>query len=89
MDGERYTFELTGNAALRVRGLSAKATEISWSMDGEPLVLTGNATLTVVIDGKETMFASDRIAFDVHNTLRLSDGTVTRLPSSKTHSIVQ
>lgn len=85
IDGNRYAFVLTGGAELRIRKLSATATKISWSMDDRPMVLAGDARLTIVIDGESTTVAADTITFDgKDNTVKLSDGTTRQLPSSKT-----
>ena len=89
MDGDRYGFVLAGNSALRVRGLTATATKIAWSMDDRPMILTGDARITVVIDGEPTTVAADTITFDhTHNKLKLPDGTSKHLPSSKTNALV-
>jgi hypothetical protein len=89
LDGERYGFVLTGNSELQIRGLSAKASKISWAMDDRPMVLSGDARITVVIDGKPSTFAADTITFDgTNNTLQLSDGTTKQLPVSKVNALV-
>ncbi len=89
IDRDRYGFVLAGNSVLRIRGLSAKATEISWSMDDRAMILAGDARITVVIDGKPTTVAADTITFDhTDDTLKLPDGTTKHLPASKINSLV-
>ncbi|MCA9125675.1 MAG: hypothetical protein KDB22_01275 [Planctomycetales bacterium] len=88
IDRERYAFMLSGNCVLRMRGLSATATKISWSMDDRPMILSGNAQITVVIDGKPTTVVGETITFDhTDNTLKLPDGITKRLPSSKIYAL--
>lgn len=89
LDGNRFSFMLVGNSVLRIRGLSATATKISWAMDDRPMMLEGDARITVVIDGKPSTFAADTITFDaINNTLKLPDGTTQSLPSSRTNALV-
>ncbi|MFN3149997.1 LptA/OstA family protein [Bremerella sp.] len=84
----RHQFSLRGSARLSIRNLSAKADKISWSMDDRPMVLSGNATITLGVDGKLTTVSSEKIVFDhSENKLILADGTIRGLPVSKVHAL--
>jgi hypothetical protein len=90
IDAHRYRFELKGHAGMQCRGLSAKAAQISWAMDDRPMGLAGGASLTVVIDGQPTTVVADKMSFDANsNSVKLPDGSVKQLPSSKIQSIRQ
>lgn len=84
VDGNRYTFLLTGNVALRIRGLTANAAEISWSTDDRPMVLKGNARITLEVDGEPTSVTGETIVFDhADKTLKLPGDAPKRVPAPK------